>query len=67
MSEISKEAIRLFTNDNYFIKNLDLQYNVLFSPTVATVSLPVACALGAAAVVISNPNVSRRNIFGWLK
>ena len=31
------------------------------------VSLPAALAIGAAAVVIKNPEVSRRGLFGWLR
>ena len=32
--------------------------------SVATVSLPTAIALGAAAVIIKNPEVSRRGVLG---
>jgi hypothetical protein len=31
------------------------------------VGLPAALAIGAAAVVIKNPEVSRRGLFGWLR
>jgi hypothetical protein len=29
------------------------------------VSLPVATAMGAAAVVVENPEISRRQLFSW--
>ena len=33
--------------------------------TTTAVSLPVALALGAAAVIVQNPEVSRRGLFSW--
>jgi len=33
---------------------------------VPPVSLPVAAAMGVAAVVIKNPKVERRSLFSWL-
>jgi hypothetical protein len=33
------------------------------APILPTVSLPVAVAMGAAAVLINNPEVTRRNLF----
>ena len=32
-------------------------------PEIASVSLPVAVAMGAAAVLINNPEVTRRSLF----
>jgi hypothetical protein len=39
---------------------------VLAASELPTISLPLALAAGAAAVVISNPSVTRRGLFGWL-
>ncbi len=33
--------------------------------TTTAVSLPAALAIGAAAVIIRNPDISRRGIFSW--
>ena len=35
------------------------------APALPTVSLPVAVAMGAAAVLIQNPEISRRGLFSW--
>ena len=39
--------------------------NILNNTALPTVSLPVAVAMGAAAVLIQNPDISRRGLFSW--
>ena len=45
------------------------QWAVVFAeeaaPILPPVSLPVAVAMGAAAVLIQNPEISRRGLFAW--
>lgn len=65
IAEITREAVQLWQNSNAFLAVIDLQWEELFTHTVADapmmmVSVPKALALGAIATVICNPVVVRR-------
>lgn len=76
MQMITREAVQLFRNSNTFLSTLEDMPSGVIGSTLRirlpndytawrSVSLPVAVAMGAAAVVIKNPTVSRR-FWSWL-
>lgn len=63
---ITREAVKLFANENLFLQQYayDKAFRTLVPVALPSVSLPVAAVMGVAAVVIKNPVLSRRSLFG---
>lgn len=70
IEQITREAVAMFTRSNAFIPSMRADMAFVAGeqqwPALPSVSLPVAAAMGAAAVVIKNPVVSRR-FWEWRK
>ncbi len=68
---IEREAVQLFRNSNKFLEDMEWEksFAQLPDPTIdfasLAVPLPLMAAVGAAAIVVKNPVVSRRFWDGW--